>query len=454
MKRIEIILTIGHVLRLITITLVFTMLLGVIVFFTQQVTAKVAVNNQISDTGTLTVSGSLDAGQFQPILKEFFDQTGITVTYTGGWGLSDFLQCETSGNCPDVGITPNPGLITDLANSGILAELTPFINTTVLSANYSETWIELGKVNDALFGVGINASNKSLVWYDPTQFASHSWSAATTWSELLELSDQILSETGTPPWSIGMESAEASGWPITDWFENILLRSAGPQVYDDLVAHNIPWTHPEILTAMTHFGDIFGNEDYQLGGKSGTINTSFIDAMMPPFKEPPEAYLHHQGSFASNFIANQFPTQISGTDYAVAPFPDINPVYSNALVGAGDMAFVFENTSKAQSFINFLISTDAAEAWIANGGMSPNKSVDFNLYTDPNLRAAAQQLANADIFRFDLTDQLPSDLNQYVWSKMDDLIMAAPDPEAMEIVLGRIEAFATRQLLFLPLILR
>lgn len=125
------------------------------------------------------------------------------------------------------------------------------------------------------------------------------------------------------PWSIGAESGSASGWPLTDWFEDILLRSAGPAIYDDLITHSIPWTSTEVISAMNYFGQIFGNEDYQLGGKSGTLNTGFVPAMFPPFKDPPRAYLHRQASFGQGVIASQFPSQTAGTDYAVFPFPDI-----------------------------------------------------------------------------------------------------------------------------------
>ena len=101
----------------------------------------------------------------------------------------------------------------------------------------------------------------------------------------------ILSTTGKPPWSIGNDSGLATGWPLTDWFEDILLRSAGPQTYDDLITHDIPWTHPQVLSAALYFGDILGNEAYQLGGKSGTLNTFFGDAFHFPFCFPERRFL-------------------------------------------------------------------------------------------------------------------------------------------------------------------
>jgi alpha-glucoside transport system substrate-binding protein len=426
------------------------MLTTVLALLGQHANAKTADESPARQTGLVTVAGIVGADQLQPVFDEFTSRTGNVVTYSGDWGLEEFNSCVANENCPDVGLVPQPGLMQDLATAGALAELTPFIDTTVLNANYADTWIDLGKVDGTLYGVWFNASNKSLVWYDPTEFSSHGWMTATNWTELLALSDEILSTTSTPPWSIGNESDEATGWPLTDWFEDILLRSAGPQIYDQLIAHDIPWTHPEVLSAMTYFGDILGNEAYQLGGKSGTLNTWFGDAIMPLFREPPEAYLHRQGTFASNFID---PAQTPGIDYAVFAFPEIDPAYADAVMGSGDIAIVFSATVEAQSLINFLITTDAAEIWVAGGNSSPNRNVDFGLYTDPILRAAAQQMANADIFRFDLSDQLPSDLNAFVWSQMDDLVWAAPDPDAMRAVLTRIEIHASgAHSIYLPMV--
>ena len=421
----------------------------------QQVRAETPAEPKMFPTQVVTISGCLNSGQFQPVLDEFTNRTGITAQYEEACDQNLIRNCTDNGDCPDVAIIPWPGLLAELGEAGALADLSTFISSTVLNANYADTWIDLGKVNGALYGVWFNAHSKSLVWYDPTEFANHGWTTPTNWTDTIALSEQISNTTGTPPWSIGNESGPATGWPLTDWFEDILLRSAGPEIYDDLVAHDIPWTHTEVISAMTYFGDIFGNEDYQLGGKSGTLSKSFSDALYPPFEEPPRAYLHRQGNWAQSLINGQFPTQTAGTDYAVFPFPDISSTHTNAVMGAGDIATVFSNTTDAQSLIKFLITTDAAEIWITEGNTSPNRSADTSLCPDPITRAAADQVANAGIFRFDLTDQLSGDLNEYVWSQMDDLVQAAPDLEAMKEVLARIEFKASHPYgIHVPLVVR
>lgn len=421
----------------------------------QQAWAEKAAKPEMSPTQVVTVSGCLNSGQFQAVIDEFSTRTGITVQYDENCDKELIRSCTDNNDCSDVAIGEWHVLLEELGKTGTLIDLSTFISTTMLTDNYNDTWIDLGEVENILYGVWFSASNKSLVWYDPGEFSSNGWSIPTTWTEMIALSEEISNTTGTAPWSIGNESNAATGWPLTDWFENILLRSAGPEVYDDLTAHNIPWTHNDVKSAMIYFGELFGNQAYQLGGKSGTLDTSFIDALIPPFEDPPGAYLSHQGHFAQNFIESQFPAQIPGIDYSIFPFPDISSTYTSTVMGQAAVTMMFNNSPEAQSFINFLITTDAAEIWISQGNIniSPNRNADTNLYADPNTRAAAEQLINAETYRFDLTDQLPNKLNLYIWSQMDDLVLASPDQEAMEEVLARIEFRASHPFdNFLPLI--
>jgi hypothetical protein len=154
-------------------------------------------------------------------------------------------------------------------------------------------------------------------------------------------------------------------------------------------------------------------------------------------------------------IASQFPGQTAGADYAVFPFPDIAPAYSNAVLVAGDAAVIaFSDTTGAKALVNFLISVDAADIWASEGRVSPNRRANYGLHPDPNTRAAAEQLANADLVGFDLSDQWPEDLRTFLYGAMLDLVRAAPDPDAMEIVLLRVEARAAGwRIVYVPLVM-
>ncbi len=303
-------------------------------------------------------------------------------------------------------ILPLPGLVIDLCGNGKALDMSSIINMTILEANFTDTWIDFGTFGDRLCGLPLSAANKGNIWNDPSAFDAQGWITPTTWTEMIALSD-VISDTGMAPWSIGAESGAASGWPLTDWFENILLRAAGPEVYDALILHTIPWTSTEVMETVGYFGEIFGEEAYQYGGKSGTLNTFFFDAVNPLYQEPPGAFMHTQGGFVQGVIEGLNQGEEPGVGYGHFPFPQIDPSYANAIMGAGDIVIMMRDTPDSQILADYLISTDAAEAWVSTGNISPNRNLDLGLYDDPLVRERASNLANADIFRFDLSDLVP-----------------------------------------------
>ncbi|GAI17628.1 unnamed protein product, partial [marine sediment metagenome] len=229
-------------------------------------------------------------------------------------------------------------------------------------------------------GIFYKVANKSLIWYNPSAFSDAGYEIPTTWDELIALSDKIVSDSKTP-WAIGFESGAASGWPATDWIEDIMLRTAGPDIYDQWVNHEISWTDKAVKTAWEVFGEIVGNEEYQYGGSTGTLTTDFGDAPAALFTSPPGAYMHRQASFITGF----FPEGLEvGTDYDFFPFPSIDPAYGIPVLGGADLIVVFNNTPEVQQLVKYLATAQPQEIWAAKGGgfISPNKAVSLDAYPD------------------------------------------------------------------------
>ena len=61
--------------------------------------------------------------------------------------------------------------------------------------------------------------------------------------------------TGKKPWCAGIGSGEATGWPVTDWMEDMMLRLSGPEEYDKWVKHEIPFNAPEPVAALDEAGE-------------------------------------------------------------------------------------------------------------------------------------------------------------------------------------------------------
>ncbi|MEM9978447.1 MAG: ABC transporter substrate-binding protein, partial [Cyanobacteria bacterium P01_D01_bin.2] len=244
---------------------------------------------------TVTVLGVIVGEQQEKLeaaLEPFEAETGIDVIYEGTDSFATLLPVRVeSGDAPDIAMFPQPGLMTSFAQAGQLVPVTEFMETATLAEAYPDTWLSLATVDDSLYGIWYRASIKSLVWYSPAAFEARGLSVPTTWDEMESLSDEIVA-MGETPWCVGLESGDATGWPGTDWVEDIMLRTAGPEVYDQWITHEIPFNDGAVQAAFEQFGDIVLNETYVVGGSIGAISTPFGDAPQGLFGEQPTCYLH------------------------------------------------------------------------------------------------------------------------------------------------------------------
>jgi hypothetical protein len=205
-----------------------------------------------------------------------------------------------------------------------------------------------------------------------------------------------------PAYSIG----GADGWTLTDWFENVYLRVAGPEKYDQLTNHEIPWTDQSVKDSLTELGKVFGDTENIAGGTSGALQTDFPTSVTQVFSDPPKAATVYEGDFVGGVISAETTAQ-PGEGFNVFDFPSIGGS-GPSVVGGGDVIVMFKDSPAAQALVSYLATPEAAEIWAAKGGFSsPNKNVDASVYPDDITRATATALAQAEVFRFDLSDLLP-----------------------------------------------
>lgn len=365
-------------------------------------------NAQQGPQSTVTVLGVIVGEQQEKLeaaLAPFEQETGIDVIYEGTDAFATLLPVRVdSGNAPDVAMFPQPGLMADFAREGALIPISDFIDEATLGEAYSQDWIDLATVDGQAFGLWYRASVKSLVWYSPAAFEAADYETPETWDEMIALTEQIVAD-GNTPWCLGIESGDATGWVGTDWVEDILLRTGGPDVYDQWITHEIPFNAPEVKAAFEQFGDIALNENYVVGGTVGVLSTPFGDSPNGLFADPPECYLHRQ----ANFIASFFPEDVTlGEDINIFPLPGIDPEYGIPVLVAGDIFTMFNATPEAQALMEYLTTAQPHEIWAKLGGyISPHQQVALDIYPDPITRRQAEILANADIVRFDGSDMMP-----------------------------------------------
>lgn len=407
-----------------------------------------------ASTPVVGVVAGFNASNIQPVLNVFVDQTQFIVAFQQQREMWTFLlDCQTAGNCPAVAIIPNPGLFNELAARGALEPLDPIIPT--FDAYYAAPWRRLGSVDGILFALPIDVSSKSMVWYRPQSLATIGATPPNNWTGLLGLADDFVA-AGQTPFAIGAESDAASGWPLTDIFENILVRTAGPDVQRRLVNHTIAWTDPAIVTAMQRFTDVIGDDQYVAGGAAGILTTPFWDAIDMVLGNSPSAAMYFGASWVQQFFID--PTLMPIVDFNYFPFPQINPTWGNPVTGGGDLTILFEESDAAKAFMQFLATPEAGEIWVTSseGHISPNNGVSLDVYSNPITRAVAEELLSASDFLFDLDDQLPGELQTYLW---EQLMYFVAHQDQIPSVLQRIEQRATELQgspypIYLPVVIR
>jgi alpha-glucoside transport system substrate-binding protein len=380
--------------------------------------------------GTVRVLGSWEGAEedaFMAMVRPFEQQTGVTVRYTGSRDLNGLLwEGVAKRNTPDVAGLPGPGQMAEFARHGALKDLTSVIDVARYKAETVPAFVELGTVDGRLVGVFIKASLKGLVWYNPRMYTL---GAPRDWSDLVEKAE-LARRTGTATWCLALESGATSGWPGTDWIEDIVLRQSGPAVYDDWVAGRLPWSSPEIRAAFELFATVV---DDAYGGRTSEIAQNFMDGGNGLFTDPPGCLFHHQATFMTEFFKSRAGAREG--EYDFFPFPDINATYANSVIGGGDLFGMFNDTPQARALMAYLVTPEAQSIWVRRGGaLSVNvRVVD---YPDDIQRKAADVLTGAERFRFDASDLMPEQMNSAFLQGVLDFVR---NPDDLDDILVRLD---------------
>jgi alpha-glucoside transport system substrate-binding protein len=367
----------------------------------------------------------------------FEECTGAELKFEGSGEFEAQLKVrEKAGNPPDIALIPQPGLLATMVGTGSVVQPTADAVANV-DANWSPDWKAYGTV-DGTFYAPPNSSNlKSLVWYSPKMFADNSWAIPTTWDELKTLTDTIAaSGVVDKPWCAGFGSNEATGWPGTDWVEDVMLRMYGPEVYDQWVNHEIPFNDPQVVKALDEVGYFLKNDKYVNGGYGDVksiATTRFQDGGLTILDGT--CALHRQ----AQFYAGQWP---EGTDiseqgdvfafYLPAMDPNTKPV-----LGGGEFITAFADRPEVLAAQEWMTTADYANSLAANstGLASANVNADPNLFK--GIAAVAQKafVDTGSQFRFDGSDAMPSAVGAgSFWVGMTDWITGKSTQETLDFI--------------------
>ena len=371
--------------------------------------------------------GGDEQDSFMAMVAPWEEATGARVEFTSTRDITAQITAGiAAGTLPDLAGIPGPGQVREWYDAGALQSL-DWLDIEAYRASTPGGFAELGMADDGtLAGVFVRASVKGLTFYNTGVWEG----TPTTMDEL----NAMAAQTGVPvTWCVAMESGAASGWPGTDWIENILLRQAGPDIYDAWAAGQLEWTSPEVREAFEFFGSEILAHTY--GGGTWVVNTNFGRVGGPIFSDPPGCLLAQQGSFITDFFMNEEGASIDEISFFA--FPDLNEQFTGALTGGGDLVGMFNDTPAARSLLEWLISAEAQQIWVERGGMiAANTQVPLDAYPDPVNRRAAEILDTVEIFRFDASDMMPAGVQDAFHRAMVDF---AQNPNNLDSILQSLE---------------
>jgi alpha-glucoside transport system substrate-binding protein len=371
---------------------------------------------------TVRIFGSL-TGEGGDVIKAaiapFTQETGIQVNYEGSDAFATVLPIRVeAGQKPDIAIFSQPGLMANLAQQGELTPLT-FLDSAALQAAYDPNWLDLATVDRQLYGIWMRADPKSLVWYSPKAFKAKGYTIPETWAEMEALSKQIIADGGVP-WCLGMESGDATGWVGTDWVESILLRTSGPNVYDQWVTHQIPFTASPVKAAFAEFGKIARDPKQVVGGTTGVLSIPFGDSPARLFSTPPGCYLHRQASFITDFLPQEV---VLGSDVSVFELPSIKPEWGKPVLMGGLVFSLLNDTPEARAMMDYLITAPPHQILASKNYITPHKGVPLSAYPNPLMQTQATIVTQAKTIRFDGSDLMPASVGTGTfWSGIVDYV--------------------------------
>lgn len=372
--------------------------------------------------------GEAQAAAFQQALTEWGEANGIEVTFTSLATFDTDIKVKIeAGQEPDIAMWPQPGGLKALAADN-LVPLDEVIDVSIPQSTLVPGWDTLAVVDGKLYGLPVSANQKSLVFYNPSAFEANGYSVPTTDAELVALEAQIIADGAGSPWCAGIESGGATGWPFTDWMEQYVLSLNGPEVYAQWITGEVDFASPEITAAADLVAARLLAEGQVNGGGISMATDSFQNTA-PLFANGAaegQCFMLRQGSFIVSFMPEDIQAEVAAGDYThLDVFPIPTPEGGQAgVIGGGDLAAVFQGhvDQDVAKVAAFIFSPEVLKYQVATGDLSPHKTFDSSLYPNEMQRKIGEALANAAVFGFDASDQMPAEVNAEFWAAGTDFV--------------------------------
>ena len=418
---------------------------------------------------TVTISSSLtgtEAERFEASVAEFEKCTGIDVAHTGttelrsqllngsGANLSTSSGASPSSqdnpeNLPDLAIVPQPAMVAELVDTGVVHPLPNTVNSNV-EAGWDRHWIQVGIHASVPYAAPLMASVKSLVWYSPDAFAKAGYKVPATWAELETLTRKVRADHpdgSVTPWCVGASDGESTGWVMTDWLEDAMLSTQGSGAYETWASHRVPVDSSGAVEALDVVDSLVLADGSVAGGRGSVISRTPAQAGADLVKGSC-LMLHASSSFESRFpegtaitdadganpVTVQAPSPTGGatastdsaqaageTTAAATASPTSNGVKisafvtpaadrgSEAVLVGTDYLVAFTRSDAANAVMAYLTSQNWARTRMAMGGVATAyQGVDPDLApSDVGKRATRLLQSRQTTVEMDASDSMP-----------------------------------------------
>ena len=380
---------------------------------------------------TVTIWSSVDKpvqDGLEKVLKDKVKADGITIKWQRVDNINQLIMQKIQANdTPDIAFIPQPGVVADIVKRGKGVPLENVVDMANLKTDMIPGTLDSGMVNGKLYGLLISANVKSLVFYPKKAFEAAGYTAPKSLDELQQLTDKIKAD-GKTPWCMGMESGAATGWAATDWMEDLVMRTGGPDVYKNWVSHKVKFDSPEVKAAANEMDKLLFTDGNVLGGRKSIASTAFGTAGNPMFDAKPGCFMYRQGSFITDFFPDNVKKDLDN-QVGVFGFPPKEAGGDNPILGGGDMGMVLNDSANTKKVFKYLSEADIGnEAAGSSTFISPHKSFDASKYPNKVKAAAAAVGAGATELLFDGSDQMPGEVGSgSFWKEMTAWISGGED---------------------------
>ncbi len=384
-----------------------------------------------ADSKSVTVWSSLDKPVkegLEKVLVEKAKAKGYTVKWQTVTNINQLIMQKIQANdTPDIALIPQPGVVGDIVKRGKPVALDNVVDMSALKGNMIPGTLDSGTVDGKLYGLLVSANVKSLVFYPKKAWDKAGYKAPTSIDELNTLTDKIKSD-GITPWCMGIESDTATGWPVTDWMEDLVMRYGGPDEYNQWVKNEVKFDSPLVKEAAAEFEKLMFTDGNVLGGRKAIASTNFGTAGNPMFDAKPGCMMYKQGSFITGF----FPAAVKAdldANVGVFGFPPKDAGGENPVLGGGDMAMLLTDNQASKDVIKMMAETDLGNEAAKNSSfISPHSDFDGANYANDLTRQVAKVGTDASVLLFDGSDQMPGEVGSGAfWKDMTAWISGQED---------------------------